>query len=30
MGEKDRPARVFVGREMETPTELPLVLKGAP
>lgn len=30
IGDKDRPARVFVGREMETPTELPLVLKSAP
>ncbi|HUQ72147.1 MAG TPA: hypothetical protein VM165_21655, partial [Planctomycetaceae bacterium] len=30
IGDKDRPGRVFVGREMQTPTELPLVLAAAP
>jgi hypothetical protein len=30
IAEKERPGRVFVGREMQTPAELPLVLPGAP
>jgi hypothetical protein len=30
IGDKERPGRVFVGREMQTPAELPLVLAGAP
>lgn len=30
IGDKERPGRVFVGRDMKNPAELPLVLSAAP